>query len=249
MSNRSLEARKCDNIYRWHLPDYGLPALGTKKPGAVPKAPAPRAVPARAEGKSTDVRRRLSLQLTRLASLLDRGGRGNGVTHNPSAGACTGPRGNGAASQTSGGLPPLQAFPKQRPQARTIAAVIVGLEREDLGPIIDMVDAMGARLNMVPVLITDSDAFELFRGRQAVIEYLPPAEQQQLAPDLDWDLYRLRRLAMLRRKWNPARIIAFGGAASVLLRSWRTSPFEDQGIEAVISAADGPALETGAARG
>ena len=227
------EARKCDNIYRWHLPDYGLRAAGAEQREA--ELPAPRAAPARAGGKITDVRRRLSVQLTRIASLLDRSDGGPGAS-NMAAGTRAGAQRTAAPPWPSGPLAPLQAFPKQRPQARTIAAVIVGLERAEIAPIVDTVDAMGARLNMVPVLITDTDAFELFRNREAVAEYLPPAEQQRLAPELDWDLYRLRRLALLRRKWNPVRIIAFGTSASALLRAWRSSPFEDAGIEAAISA-------------
>jgi hypothetical protein len=103
--------------------------------------------------------------------------------------------------------------------------------------VVGVVDGIGSGRGLVPVVMTDSDAFDLFRGRKVVVEYLPPAEQRvQFAADLDWDLYRLRRLALLRRKWQPARIVAFGAAASALVREWAASPFEDASIHAVMSA-------------
>ena len=57
-----------------------------------------------------------------------------------------------------------------------------------------------------------------------------------IVEDLAVVLYRLRRLALLRRKWQPVRIVAFGAAASTLVREWVASPFEDPSIHAVASA-------------
>jgi hypothetical protein len=53
-------------------------------------------------------------------------------------------------------------------------------------------------------------------------------------PELDWDLYRLRRLALLRRKWQPKRIVAFGPAARALVDAWQKSPFEDESIARIV---------------
>ena len=46
----------------------------------------------------------------------------------------------------------------------------------------------------------------------------------------------LRRLALLRRKWQPVRIVAFGPAAARLLLQWKDSPFEDDSIQQVAAA-------------
>ena len=54
----------------------------------------------------------------------------------------------------------------------------------------------------------------------------PPGRAAEGYADLPWDVYRLRRLAILRRKYQPLRIIAFGAEAHALLAAWRASPFE-----------------------
>jgi hypothetical protein len=47
----------------------------------------------------------------------------------------------------------------------------------------------------------------------------------------------MRRLALLRRKWQPVRIVAFGPSAAQLLQHWKDSPFEDDSIHTVVAAA------------
>lgn len=49
------------------------------------------------------------------------------------------------------------------------------------------------------------------------------------------DLYRLRRLALIRRKWQPVGVVGFGPASGAWLREWRDSPFEDAGIADLIA--------------
>lgn len=112
-----------------------------------------------------------------------------------------------------------------------IMVVVVGLPEDMIEPVLDQI--AGDR-NVTPIFVTDDDGFAVFRTRRLAFEYLPAPVPR---PDLDWQLYRLRRLALLRQKWQPARIVAFGGEASALLRAWRESPFEDEGILALTGGA------------
>jgi GR25 family glycosyltransferase involved in LPS biosynthesis len=235
------EARKTENVYRWHLPDYGP---------RVPRAEAPdRQVPevvppqTNRDGVRIDVRHHISRLATSIAARLEQVRR-RALPQDPTPASETGTAARGVPRAPQGGSQPLQPFADDLPGARTIVIVAVGLQRAELEKVTGMVEGIGGGRGLVPVVITDSDRFELFRGRRIVVEYLPPAEQRaQFAADLDWDLYRLRRLALLRRKWQPARIVAFGPAASALVRTWAASPFEDATIHALVSAPTGVAAQ------
>ena len=223
------QARKIDNVYRWHLPDYGR---GMRDAVAAGRKEAEMINGERVGGK---VRHHIIRLMAGLADRLDRPGPRTAAADRPAAAGAGVTRENGA--RVHRGPQPLQPFATEHAQTRTIAIVLVGLLRAEIEKIVGMVDGIGGREGLVPVVMTDVDAFDLFRGRRIVVEYLPPAEQRaRFAADLDWDLYRLRRLALLRRKWQPARIVAFGAAASALLREWAASPFEDPSIHAAISA-------------
>ena len=106
---------------------------------------------------------------------------------------------------------PLVPFAGEDIPRATIAVTAFGLAREDLSKVLDTVEAYGRKRQITPVLLTDSDCFELFRQRRMVFEYLPPgALRDRLAPDMQWPLYFKRRLSLFRRKWRPAGIISFG---------------------------------------
>ena len=126
---------------------------------------------------------------------------------------------------------------------------VFGLGPAELERVVDLVSGgLSPAGTVVPVFLTDSGAFEVFRARRAVFEYLPPPDQRaRFAPDLDWDLYVLRRLVLLRRKWRPVRVIAFGPAARAVLAAWRECRFEDEDIRALIHGpeGDGPAAGEG----
>jgi hypothetical protein len=60
-----------------------------------------------------------------------------------------------------------------------------------------------------------------------LFEFLPArTDQERFAADLDWRLFTLRRLALIRRKWQPVRVIAFGRPAVEVVQLWLDSPFE-----------------------
>jgi hypothetical protein len=143
-----------------------------------------------------------------------------------------------APAKPLGGQPPLQVRSLKKPKSHAIVALVVGLADDELVGVLDLLQAQRARSDLEPILLTDCDALELFRARTLAFEYLPPpALRARLAPQLDWDLYLLRRLALLRRKWQPVRIVAFGPSAAQLLSQWKDSPFEDDSIHQVAAGA------------
>jgi hypothetical protein len=134
----------------------------------------------------------------------------------------------------------LQPFIKDGHAQPLIAAILLGLGRDELPVVLGLIERYCRDRQLTPVLLTDHDGLELFRCRRMLFEYLPPAAlRDRVAPAMDWDLYLQRRLALIRRKWQPARIIAFGPAAAQVARTWRGSPFEDEGIEELIGIGDG----------
>jgi GR25 family glycosyltransferase involved in LPS biosynthesis len=248
------EARSVDNLYRWHLPDYGLDGIKAAAAGPSSRAGGPTQVeppmpesprrpdpgniipPVPAGHQRPDGNGRIGelmrLQMARIGRRLI--GLANGAEP-PDA-----PRPHGAkpivARRPRRGEPPLQAFAQELPQAQAMLIVLVGLGREECAKALDTLGSVGRQLGIVPVVITDSAAaFAPLRARRMAFEYLPPAgRQERRMPELDWQLYRLRRLALLRRKWQPTRIVAFGPAARALVDAWQTSPFEDESIARIV---------------
>ena len=91
-----------------------------------------------------------------------------------------------------------------------------GLPRERLEKVLDTVEKYCRKRDTVPVILTDSDCFDVFRERNLAFEYLPPPEtRERFAPDLQWRLYFQRRLTVFRSKWRPAGIVSFGTGAPI----------------------------------
>jgi hypothetical protein len=128
----------------------------------------------------------------------------------------------------SGPLIPFAQNEKARP---VIAVVTFGLEPEQRTGVLDIALRFSSERGVVPLVLTDDDDFEPLRSRSMLFEYLPSASVREgFAPALEWDLYLQRRLALIRRKWRPVRVIAFGGPAADLVRLWSESPFEDPSL-------------------
>ena len=167
-----------------------------------------------------------------------RGGRSNGIDPPPNVAAVLG----SPPARPRSDEPPLVPFAKDRPGARVILVAVFGLDPAELGRVVELVDGQCATAGVVPIFLTDGDDFQVFRLRRLLFEYLPPpSDGTRFAPNLDWGLYRQRRLALLRRKWQPARIVAFGPVAREALAAWRESPFEDGTIDAAIAGGNGSA--------
>jgi hypothetical protein len=122
------------------------------------------------------------------------------------------------------------------PPKAVLAVVAFGLSQAEIEQVVAAIEANCAQRALAPLLLTDNDAFQVFRGRRVLFEYLPASsDQERLAPELDWRLYTLRRLALIRRKWQPVRVIAFGGRAAEVVKLWRDSPFEITPIPAALN--------------
>jgi hypothetical protein len=126
---------------------------------------------------------------------------------------------------------------KNGPPKAVLGVVVLGLSEPEIENVLGIVERHCAERNLAPLLLTDNDAFQLFRGRRVLFEFLPPrSEQERLAPDLDWQLFTLRRLALIRRKWRPVRVIAFGRRAAEIMQLWLGSPFEATPLPAPMKA-------------
>jgi GR25 family glycosyltransferase involved in LPS biosynthesis len=236
MSSRFFrDARRLDNIYRWHLPDYGLAAIRVQQ-AAEHARMSVNALGAAAHDNTTFKHHPKWTQRFSDYARLRPWRRQPIAAGTALARAPAGPKG-ATSKRKLGGQPPLKARGKQ-PKTHAIIAVVIGLERDPLIRVLDLLRAERTRSDFEPILLTDCSAFELFRDRRLVFEYLQaPALRQRLAPGLDWELYLLRRLALLRRKWQPVRIVGFGTSAAQLVAMWKDSPVEDESIHRVVAAA------------
>jgi hypothetical protein len=123
-----------------------------------------------------------------------------------------------------GGLVP---WLQNGPPKAVLAVITFGLSEAEIEHVLAAIEANCAQRDLAPLLLTDNDAFQVFRGRRVLFEFLPaPSDQERFGPDLDWRLYTLRRLALIRRKWRPVRVVAFGSRAAEVVKLWRDSPFE-----------------------
>jgi hypothetical protein len=132
---------------------------------------------------------------------------------------------------------PLLPWVKDGPPKPVLGVVVFGLSEAEIKSVLDIVERHCTERDLAPLLLTDNDAFQLFRGRRVLFEYLPArAQQERFAAELDWRLFTLRRLALIRRKWQPVRVIAFGRPAAEIMQQWLDSPFEATPIPASLRA-------------
>lgn len=133
---------------------------------------------------------------------------------------------------------PLIARRQNRSSQQIVIAIMFGLNKEDVERLIPIIERDCASKKMTPLFLTDIDAFEVLRSRDLIFEYLPPAgDRNRFDPSLHWDLYLQRRLALIRKKWDPVRVVAFGALATKALTLWCSSPFEDTPLPATTSEA------------
>ncbi|MGH1481239.1 MAG: hypothetical protein ACRBM6_21315 [Geminicoccales bacterium] len=124
--------------------------------------------------------------------------------------------------------PPLIANFKDSSPKAVLAVIMFGLDQAEMKSMLPVIERDGQASGMMPLVLTDNDAFELLRDEGMIFEYLPSAEdRERFSKQLSWDLYLQRRLAIIRQKWQPARVIALGQVAGEMLRLWEDSPFEE----------------------
>ena len=130
---------------------------------------------------------------------------------------------------------PLRPWIKEGEAHPILAAVLVGLREPEFERVLDLVERSCEARGLVPLLLTDHDAFHLLRGRRVLYEYLQPeADRLRHAPELDWHLFLLRRLALIRRKWRPLCVVAFGRDATEVVHRWVQSPFEPTALPTIV---------------
>jgi hypothetical protein len=152
----------------------------------------------------------------------------DGLQHARKASRYAKPAAPPAQAEARVGETRLVPWVKHRPPKDVFAVVVFGLSETEIERVLEVVERYGAEHDAAPLLLTDNDSFQLFRNRRVVFEFLPPrSEQQRLAPELDWQLFMLRRLALIRRKWRPVRVVPFGRRAAEVVQLWRASPFEE----------------------
>ena len=137
-------------------------------------------------------------------------------------------------------LPLIPKIKQQQPRPM-LGVAIFGLAIADLDGVLQIVDNYSRQHGFEPLLLTDCDAFEHFRARRLVFEYLPLSGREVLGHELDWQLYTQRRLALIRRKWQPVRIISFGRKAVEVVELWGQSPFEAEPLPTIVGNPNQPA--------
>ncbi|HYD98538.1 MAG TPA: hypothetical protein VEH84_04085 [Alphaproteobacteria bacterium] len=98
--------------------------------------------------------------------------------------------------------------------ARVVGVALFGLSGEARDAAVALAAARCAAADAVPLFLTDDPDLTRLRRAGHLAEYFPAQDRQAAAPDLDWPLYRRRRLELLRRKWGLATIIPFGPASA-----------------------------------
>lgn len=136
--------------------------------------------------------------------------------------------GNRSPILTANGHSRLIARRKADIGQQVVAVLLFGLARSEIDQLLPIIIRDCSSKRMAPLCLIDMDAFELLRGRGLIFEYLPPTDDcDRFDSTLNWDLYIQRRLALIRRKWDPVRFVAFGSSAMKTLTLWSSSPFED----------------------
>lgn len=124
------------------------------------------------------------------------------------------------------GEPPLVPFARDGvPPRPVLLAAVQGLAPAELERLIGTVQARTADAGVHVVFVTDCAELALFRRRGALVEYLPPpSELERMVGPGEAVVYLARRLDLLRRKWDPVRIVAYGEDAAAWLARLTASP-------------------------
>ncbi len=111
---------------------------------------------------------------------------------------------------------------------QVVGVLLFGLGKDEIENLLPSIERDCVSKGLRPLLLVDVDAFEIFRAHELPFEYIPSQDQRvRFDPTLNWDLYLQRRLSIVRKKWNPAKLVAFGAQATETLKLWSMSPFEE----------------------
>jgi len=111
---------------------------------------------------------------------------------------------------------------------QVVGVMLLGLEKDAIAQLLPSIERECMSTGLRPLLVVDIDDFEVFRAHGLPFEFLPSSHQRECFDrSLNWDLYLQRRLAIIRRKWDPIKLVAFGAFATKTLELWSASPFEE----------------------
>ncbi|EWY35843.1 hypothetical protein N825_34080 [Skermanella stibiiresistens SB22] len=149
----------------------------------------------------------------------------------------------GALRRQALASPPVQpaAIPPFQPAARVASlmpfsrdgaeprpllfAAVIGLVPAELDRVVALAQRQAEKAGVHVVFLTDCSELTLFRRYKALVEYLPPAgDLAGMADPAEVQLYLARRLGLLRRKWRPVRVLAYGRDALVWLETLTALP-------------------------
>jgi hypothetical protein len=137
-------------------------------------------------------------------------------------------RRDGTASEAeSGGRTPIAACIGDGTDKQVVGVLLFGLEKEEVRSLLPSIERDCTSKGLRPLLLVDIDDFEIFRAHGLPFEYIPsPDQRERFDTSLNWDLYLQRRLSIIRKKWDPVKLVAFGARATWTLKLWSASPFE-----------------------
>jgi hypothetical protein len=129
------------------------------------------------------------------------------------------------------------------PARPVLFAAVWGLVPAELERVVARIQTSAAQAGVHPVFLTDCARLEILRAHRALFEYLPPMEElARLAPADDALLYLVRRLDLLRRKWQPVRIVACGEEATAILARLAAREEASDALRDLVGSAEGEPL-------
>jgi hypothetical protein len=113
-----------------------------------------------------------------------------------------------------------QNYTLHKRASKVVGVSVCGLPQVLLEATVAMIAAQQSKLrDFIPLFLTDSTDFGVFRRYGFVWEYLPgPAERERCAGARRWPEYAALRRALLVRKWGLDQIIVIGSSEFGLLR-------------------------------
>lgn len=143
---------------------------------------------------------------------------------------------SGKPSSTSEPPMPLsndETISPKTSQTNIVLISVIGMENAARDQMLDWMVEDCKASGKIPVFITDDLDLTPWIERQLLIEHLPSlAQQTNLAPDLDWDLYVKRRLSQIKRKWQTGDITDLGGKLGEVDKPGRNQAMAEDDVAA-----------------
>lgn len=102
---------------------------------------------------------------------------------------------------------------------KVLGISLLGMTDDRVAATVAMIAAQQRKTrDFLPVFLTTSTTFHVFRAHGFVFEYFPARSQRDLiSADTSWEDYLGDRLAFVAKKWGITRVICFGAQA---IGSW-----------------------------